>query len=161
MLKMAEKKVFMDSQNMATFVCPECQKAKTIDVSQYKDIDKAVRVKCRCACGHSYTVLLERRKFYRKEADLPGIYNLPAKKRKGNMLVKNLSRNGLKLELTRPESFKIGDKLVVEFRLNDSKKTLITQEVVVRSIEGKYIGTEFCSMNPTDPANKALAFYLF
>ena len=156
---MEEKKVFMNEKNIATFVCPKCQKIKTADVSEYKDIDRAVRVKCRCSCRHSYSVLLERRKYYRKMTDLPGVYLFEGEYRTP-MTVKDLSRNGLKFELKGKRHLMVGDTLFVEFPLDDGKKTFIRKEIVIKMVTGRLIGAEFCDIMPGNPVDKAIGFYL-
>lgn len=161
MTEATEKKVFMTSDNMATFVCPKCEKAKTVDVSQYKNINKAVRVKCRCTCRHTYTVLLERRKHFRKKTKLFGQYYFGSPKNRGLMTVTDISRTGLKFEVSVTPHFKIGDTLFVDFELDDSHKTLIKKEVIVRSINGLRIGVEFRYLDPDDYYNNKIGFYLF
>ena len=68
------EKVYVTSKHMATFICPECQKSKTVDVSEYAITDKIVRVNVKCPCGHAYTSILEKRKKYRKTTNLPGAF---------------------------------------------------------------------------------------
>jgi len=156
---MAINKVFMNEENKATFVCPECERAKTVDVSKYKDIKRAVRVKAKCKCGNQYSVLLERRKYYRKETKLPG-YVYGESDNKGPMTVKDLSRFGIKFELGSKRFLFVGDKVVVEFELDDGHKTLIKKEVKIVSLSGNLIGAEFCNMGNVDLADRRLGFYL-
>lgn len=162
---MTVKKVFIDEKNKATFVCPKCNIAKTVDVSRY--IGKAVRKKhiYRCSCGHSHTVLLERRKFFRKDVYLPGTYTIEKDNIERPLVVKDLSRSGLKLEVETTDHLSEGDKLVVEFRLDNNQRTLIRKEVFVKAILGKRIGTEFASRNLSNPFDKAydvaLGYYTF
>ena len=68
------EKVYITSKQMAKFVCPNCEKSKTVNVSQYADLDKIVKVNVKCPCGHMYTTILEKRKKYRKETKLHGSY---------------------------------------------------------------------------------------
>lgn len=153
-----ERKVFITKENKATFVCPKCQRMHTGDVSEYKDIDRAVRIKCKCGCGHVYSVLLERRKYYRKKTDLPGVYIFG--EFRTPMRVRDISRTGLKFELKGKRHLMPGDKLVVEFPLNDEKKTFIQKEIVIKTVNGLLVGTEFCEVTPGDPMDKAIGFYL-
>jgi transcription elongation factor Elf1 len=136
-------RVFISDNNKATFQCPECGTGKTVDVSRYKDTEAAVRVKCRCRCGHKYTAILERRKYYRKDTDLPGTYRFKNKGGKMLMTVINISRTGLQLKINDDPEIKSGDNLRLEFRLNDSNHSLIEIDVVVHAIRGKNIGCEF------------------
>ncbi len=160
-----DKKVFIGPDNQATFVCPECGKTKTIDASQYKNIKKTVRLKRKCACGHSYIALLERRKFYRKEVRLPGFYIRESDPDKRPMTVRDLSRSGLKIEVPELGNLQLGDKLSVEFRLDNVHKTQIKKEVEIKTIKDLELGTEFTSRelkNPFDKAyDMAIGFYTF
>jgi hypothetical protein len=160
---MAEK-VFVTENNMAVFECPQCNKAKSVDVSRYKDIRQVVRIKVKCPCGHSYKVVLERRKHFRKDVNFSGSYThvLPDyKEDKGGMTVKNLSRSGVKIKLNVERNFKIGDILSLEFSLNDKHRSFIKKDAVIRKISNSYLGLEFNSVDSSDPSDKALGFYLF
>lgn len=148
------RKVFINNNNMASFVCPHCQKTVTMDVSKYKDINRAVKIEGQCVCGYSHTVLLERRKHYRKDVTIPGEYRFGRKR--GMMTVMDLSRSGLKIETDESGTFRAGDKLIVRFRLEDVNRTLIEKEVVVRTIsDGNILGSEFCSRDSRKPIDKA------
>ncbi len=160
---MAEK-VFVTENNMAVFECPQCNIAKSVDVSRYKDIRQVVRIKVKCPCGHSYKVVLERRKHFRKDVNFSGSYThtLPDYKAdKGGMTEKDLSRSGVKIKLNVERDFKIGDILSLEFSLNDKHRSLIKKDAVIRKISNSYLGLEFNSVDSSDPSDKALGFYLF
>ena len=160
---MAEK-VFVTGNNMAVFECPQCNKAKSVNVSRYKDLRQVVRIKVKCPCGHSYKVVLERRKHFRKDINFPGTYThfLPDyNEDKGGMTVKDLSRSGVKIKLSVEKDFKIGDILSVEFRLNDKQRSLIKKDAVIRKISNPYFGLEFNSLDSSDPSDKAIGFYMF
>ena len=134
--------------NMATFMCPECVKAKTIDVSKYKDSGIPVQVKCKCPCGHSFSVYLEKRKHPRKEVTLPGIYAYFMSGKevfREQILVLNLSLSGMRFKLYEDRDVAVGDKYLVTFNLNDPNRSLIKKEVVVRNVNDLQIGAEFCS----------------
>lgn len=68
-------------------------------------------------------------------------------------MVKDLSRSGLGFESKVKNELRIGDKLLVEFRLNDKNKTLIIKEVVIRAMPGVHVGTEFTA-NPRKPKTR-------
>ncbi len=151
------KKTFINSFNKATFVCPECERSKTINVSKYKETKKAVKVNCMCSCGHSYTVLLERRQHFRKKVSLSGIFT-QNKNKKGFITVNDLSRSGLKFELFEDEYFQIGDRLWIEFTLDDPSQSLIKREVIIKNIRGLYIGAEFESPEHLDKLGPYLLY---
>ena len=157
-------KVFVTQDNMAVFECPKCKTSKRVNVSKYKNINKEIRMKAKCPCGHSYSVVLERRKHYRKSVNSSGTYThflSDNTQDKGMMNVKDLSRSGLKITLNVKRDYKVGDMLLVEFRLDDSKRSLINKEVIIRWINDLTIGGEFSSVNPSDPSDAAIGFYMF
>ncbi len=156
---MALKKVFITASNMATFVCPKCQHSRTKNVSQYKDIQTAVKVKCKCPCGNIYHVLLERRKDLRKTLNLPGTYHgITDESLRGTMVVKDLSRSGMNLQLNVKKAFEVSDKLQVEFNLDDNQRSLIRKEVVIRSVRGFNIGVEFTTTDHYDALGPYLLY---
>ena len=158
------QKVFVTGTNMVVFECPECAKSKTADVSKYKDLRQVVRLKVKCPCGHSYKVILERRKYYRKDVNFSGTYThvfSDYREDKGGMTVKDLSNSGVKIKLNVEKDFKIGDILSVEFSLNDKQRSLIKKDAVIKKISNSYVGLEFNSIDSSDPSDKAIGFYMF
>jgi c-di-GMP-binding flagellar brake protein YcgR len=172
-------KLFANHEGKASFTCPQCGRSKIFDVSAYIKTDKAVRFKCRCACGYKDLVLLERRKYYRKNIGLPGVYFLNKKEReksdlsgidfsyckKGTgkkMEVVNLSRTGLQFRTNGIPEFDLGDVITVEFILDDKNRSLISKKVKIIHINGKdIIGADFFSPDSTDSSSTEINFYLF
>jgi len=157
------EKVFISRDNTATFICPECGKTKTANVEKYKQIDKVVKVKIKCPCGYAYTVVLEKRRHYRKETNFSGVYTHIASGKeagRGRITIVDISQSGLKLKLCVAPKMEAGDKLIVEFHLDDKAKTLIKKEGIVRSLFGMKIGLEFCAVDLSNPYDKAIGFYL-
>ncbi len=182
------QKVSINSDNKVVFECPECKTSKTVDVSRYEDIEKAVMVKAKCQCGHTYTVVMEKRGRFRKETELYGVYSKLGSKthgQKGLLTIKDVSPSGLKsklsllrlkikqhdlsgikdkgdilgFELQNPEvDLDVGDKLLVEFHLDDGQRSLIKKEAVIKWIKLPYIGVEFSS---TELYEKALGFFMW
>ncbi len=155
-----DQTVFITKNNTATFRCPQCGQTKTADVSKYASTDKKISVNCTCACGHHFRCRLEKRKQYRKGADLPGRFTLLGKngpEDTGLAKVVDLSTTGLKLKMTVPRTFPIGTKLLVEFHLDDRKRTPMEKRVIVRNVSGLYVGASF---HPNEPDDPALGFYL-
>ena len=155
------QKIYITSKQMATFSCPQCNRSKTVDVSKYAALDKVVKVNIKCPCGHSYKAILEKRRHYRKETNLPGTYvhfidGQP--RNRGLMTVRDLSTAGMKLRLNVKQSFAIGDQLRVEFHLDDAHRTLIRKTVLIRTQRDQFIGVELA---PFETVDKALGFYLF
>ena len=157
---MSEVKAFIDSEGKAVIKCPECHEARVVDVKGYSKLDQFVRFKVTCPCKHSYRVILERREYFRKSVNFRGICLIRNGVVRVNINVHDLSRKGLRIELLKETRVEVGDKMTVEFRLDDEKKTLIRKDAVVRSIMGLFLGMEFFSIDPHNVYDKALGFYL-
>ena len=181
------KEVTINEENVAEIRCSKCLKIRSVDMSKYKTMDRVIRFKAKCSCGHSDTVVLNRRDKFRKQTDFFGVYtNMSSGKegQKGEMTVLDVSRAGLRLEIShinlkvkehdvtvvtgeqatfehkikKPvDEINVGDKLFVEFRLDDTKKTLIKKEVLIRWMKMPYIGVEFSSKSLYEGS---LAFYM-
>ena len=157
------EKVFIYKDNKAIIICPKCEKSKTIDVSEELDSKYLVRLKHKCSCGYLYIVLLERRKRHRKITNLPGTYSCLVSDEQaanGSMTIQDITRAGLsfKLDESANQKFHMGDKLLLEFNLDDKSKSLIKKEGVISNIRGPYIGVEFSSVDLYD---RALGLYVF
>jgi hypothetical protein len=153
-------KVYISPSNTATIVCPRCEKTKTVDVGQYVQMNQTVRVKSKCTCGHEWTSVLEKRRQYRKAVSFPGVYKQLEQGREvdqGIMTVVDLSLTGLKLKLNVKRNFKLDARLLVEFHLDDSRRTLMRKNVDVKNVSGLYVGVAFSRTEQQDPA---LGFYL-
>jgi predicted RNA-binding Zn-ribbon protein involved in translation (DUF1610 family) len=154
------QKVFITSNDTATFVCPQCGNTSVVNVAKYASVDRKVTVNCKCACGHNFKVSLEKRRQYRKTTDLPGEYSYQTPNGdmdKGIMRVVDISSNGLKLKLSVERKFNGGERLRVEFHLNDKRRTFIDKEVIVMNVKKNLVGTTFAPNEGDDPS---LGFYL-
>lgn len=153
--------VYISSKNSATFTCPKCETTKTADVTRYAQLEQKVKVKSTCgSCGHSWTSVLEKRRVYRKGVSLPGTFTRLVDNKsvyKGSMEVTDISAGGIKIKLSEPIDLDMNDKLHVEFNLDDARNTLISKDVLVRNIDGSYIGAAYSRAEADDPA---LGFYL-
>ncbi len=155
--------VYVNDDNTATFVCPECQKTGIKDLTKFIQNKNATRLKARCSCGHSYEVFLEKRKKFRKQANLPGTYkfssyNSESQEHIGTMTVKDISYSGLRIKLQLMPRFKVGDTLFIEFRLDDANRSQIKKKVVVKNMKGLTAGLAYSSPQTHD---SVLGFYLF
>lgn len=156
-------RTFMNEKLKATFTCPKCHKVKVMDVSQFKDVNKAViKVKATCPCGHKYSVLLERRKEIRKEVNLPGTYYVieHGGEVKGRVTIRDLSRSGLRFKMDLPREFEIGETIRLEFTLNDRENSLIKRNVIIRSQYQTFVGASFQSKEHYDKLGPYLLYSL-
>jgi hypothetical protein len=156
-------KVFIYKDNKAIIICPKCEKSKVIDVSEKFGSKYRVRLEHECSCGYVYVGLLERRKRHRKTVNLPGTYicfNSGEQEAKGSMTIQDITRAGLsfKVDESANQKFNKGDKLLLEFHLDDKSKSLIKKEAVICNIRGPYIGVKFSFVDLYD---RALGMYMF
>ena len=153
-------RVYISKNNTATFVCPNCENTTTADVTRYAKMDKTVRVNIKCRCGHGFQAVLEKRRRYRKPTRLPGTYTHQrpdGHEDKGIMQVVDISSSGLKLKLNVGRAFNVGDKIRVEFNLDDPQHTPIDKVVIVKNVSKDYVGVAFREREGDDPS---LGFYL-
>jgi transcription elongation factor Elf1 len=158
------QKAYITRNNMITFTCPECRHPRLVSLSEWPELEKAVKVKVTCReCGCKYRAIIERRAQYRKVVNFPGTYTRMVNGRAGEtgyMNVIDLSRTGLKIRLSEIGPLTIGDLLLIEFRLDDAQRSLIRKEVEIKKIFNLELGVAFTSVHPSDPSDRALGFYM-
>lgn len=158
------EKIYITSDNKAVIKCPACGKSKAMDITKYKEMEKAVKGNIKCPCGNAFSFILERRKFYRKETRLSGRFKIlspPSKATMGTMIVTDISKSGIRIKPAIKIDLAKGDKLLLEFRLDDTKQTPVAIEAVVMGSFSENVGLKFCSDDPSDHNIKAIGFYLF
>ena len=156
-------KIFVSDNSIVTLTCPECHKSTDADISRYKDLDKLVKLKISCSCGKPYAVVLERRRTFRKDVDLPGKYLYRPQggmSQKGLMTVVDISRVGMRMKFRQLPKIQAGAEIEVEFALDDKQCSVIRKQVIVRGINAPFIHGEFCSFDAYESGDKALGFYL-
>ena len=133
-------KIFINSQDQATILCPKCGTSKTVDVTELKIISSRLNVTCEC--GETFRTEIEFRKHYRKSVKLPGKYIHLNSPKRGELIVVNLSMTGLGFISGSPHGLKVGDNLEVFFRLDNSQRSEIRLKVIVRSIKDLFVGVD-------------------
>ena len=154
------EKTYITSANTAIFVCAACNRQHIVDVAKYLDHPRLNRIKVTCKCGHSWTTMFEKRRYYRKGVKFLGKYFLQKSGkliREGEMSVHDVSRRGLKIKVGDPEKFAIGDWIEVEFRLDNRPRTLVKRMTVIKNISGPFLGLAFPDHKHEDPD---LGFYM-
>jgi hypothetical protein len=175
------KTIYLSSENKATLVCPQCEKAKVIDATRYQQKEGPIKIKftfkCRhCYCGtehalecdgadckqgHTIAALLERRRYYRKDVNLPGKIRDEHGK-EASIKVFDISKKGLLFKLIYPGAYEVGEILTVLFELDDPQRSKINKDVVIRKkIAPDQLGVEFTSADTLiSHSDKAIGFYL-
>ena len=62
------------------------------------------------------------------------------------------------MEINAYHEIKVGDILKLQFTLDDKENSEVTKEVIVRSISGNSLGTEFLSLEHYDKLGSYLLF---
>ncbi len=172
------QKGFVKPDDTATIQCPVCHLTTTVNVEKFRTTRHTIIM--RCACGHSFPVSLEFRKYYRKktallgtyetrpskindirwkETNLTGVYSMKAPSTGcGHMQITNISTGGLQFTTPGNHPIKVDDQVRVTFTLDDRKQTEIDKRVIVQSITGNIISCRFAS---DETLEKGLRFYLF
>jgi len=156
---MAEK-VLVNVENIAVFECPKCGTTRTVDMLDKKHLGESIKTRCTCKkCDHTFVVdvILERRKYYRKETNLAGEFSAPDDKSKGLIKIHNVSLSGVRFKVNEPKAFQEGQKINIIFTLDDSHRSEIKKEIIIKNVDGLFINAEFVTVDQYDK----LASYLF
>jgi hypothetical protein len=73
------------------------------------------------------------------------------------MQVNNISRSGVAFSVSGQHTINVGQKVLLNFRLDDRKQTELTKKIMVITIRDNSIGCEFVNQNQI---GKDLGFYL-
>ena len=141
-----EHRVFLNDREEGTFICPACDKGVIRDLSQFSQTRTAVRLKCKCSCGNVYRVLVERRRHFRKLANLVGMFTFRGGKgppTKGLIKIRDISKSGIQFSVNSIPEFEVGDKLIIEITLDDEDRSQIREEGMVRRIQANIVGLSF------------------
>jgi len=157
MSKITTHTVFVRPDDTAVITCCNCRLQKIIPVSSYKGRKAQVKIKCRCK--NVFTVYFEFRKKFRKTTNLYGKFINHYRKKTGDIIVKNLSFEGLGFTTMDIDKFKNGDKIEVSFELDNQDRTTIKKEAIVRNIRKNNVGCEFVKSGQC-AFESSLGFYL-
>jgi hypothetical protein len=149
-------KVLINPDNEGEIICPVCGKARTVNVSSHRIPQKPVKVKC--ACGATFNILLEYRKYHRKKVKFQGkLMDAVSRAVLHEITVTSLSVTGIGFEIHVPYTFAVNDSFAVEFTLDDDLDSVVQEDIIVRRINGNFIGAEFSDQ---DKYNFELDFYI-
>lgn len=149
-------KAFVRENDTVTIVCPACKMPKNAAVGAFRN--KSHYLKVRCPCETVFTVHLDFRQHYRKLTDLPGTFkSINPSGMGGDIHIKDISVSGIGFTFSGMQFLEKGHTLSVSFTLDDKKKTRLTKEVVVQSVQGDFVGCRFVERQAYE---KELGFYL-
>jgi hypothetical protein len=135
----------VDDTNRVTIICPTCRTEKNIDVAYFKDTHK--RMKAKCPCGESFQFTLEFRRTYRKNFRLGGEYLFKEKAEKGEILIEEISANGIRFASLKTHNISKDDTVELKFKLNNPNKTEIRELVKVIWINDRNVGAKYIDQN--------------
>lgn len=154
-----EQTILIDCLDTAKFACPECNKKKTMQLSEYNIRRQRTRVNCKCRCGHTYGVVLKKSIEAIQKTQLLGTFiSSDSMRCSGKMIIKKLNSNGIMLKTNIEQNILPGLKLLLEFVLDDAKQSIVKKEVVVKAKKGKYLSAEFLSNDHYDNLGPYLFF---
>lgn len=149
-------KSFVNEDESATIVCPVCSAAKIISVDQFRHRQHMLKVKCKC--GHTFPLQLEFRRNFRKQTDLEGSFSLnPPVHLSGQVIIRNLSINGVCFELRGMHDLKIGQMGQLVFTLDNRKQTVLKKAIQIKNVDKNIVRAVFIEDRAFE---KELGFYL-
>lgn len=142
---------------MGTFSCPVCGKEKQMDLSPFMHGVKEIRLKYTCPCKHQFSVVVERRRHIRKKVSLNG--RITRNHTKFPIKVVDVSRQGLKIKTMNSLEFQMGEKVVVEFTLDDTHQSTVAKNMIVRTKTIGGFGLQFESFDHYDKYGAYILFH--
>ena len=139
-------RIVLNDQKEGMFFCPSCRNCISKDLSKVADIKTAIRIKCKCKCGHVFRAMIERRQSFRKSVELVGMclyLDGNGKTNKQLITILDVSMTGLQLSVNSLPEFKVGDTVIVDFRLDDRERTKIQEKATVLRIQSRTVGLNF------------------
>ncbi len=147
--------VFTGGANTGTIACKQCGKAKVVDITNFRNTKKNLKVKC--SCGSIFDVVFETRRYHRKTVELPGkLLSCQSLQHLDEVTVNSISVGGVGF-VTHLDTIRSGDMFAISFSLDDDAKALVEEEIVVRHVKNNEIGSEFAKK---EKYNFDLDFYL-
>jgi hypothetical protein len=147
----AVRRLYVNKRKEAALTCPSCSSTRIVSFAQYTNDKIPTKAKCICGCIFDVPdVIIEARKFCRKKVNLLGSYSKTVVDEVGRMNVKNISFSGIRFKTEKEHNIEVDEVLGVRFVLDDDKQTEIRHTVVVRNVQGRLIGAEFCNAHGYD-----------
>jgi len=149
-------KTYIGPGNKFTITCPHCNKQKVVLASLFRGHNNKLKVKC--YCDKTFMVHLEFRKNIRKKTELKGTYiNHSQEDRSGALLIQDISMTGLAFTSYAVGKFIEGDELSITFNLDDSRRTEISRNVIVKDIRQNSVG---CVYESAERDFSPLGYYI-
>jgi hypothetical protein len=157
-----QQPVFPRDDGLVLLTCPRCGFQESVSTERFEKLNNALSVTCQCQ--KNFAAVIEKRRALRKAVRLAGHFSItedlkhknPADSIWGLMVVRDLSKAGLRFTTSKANLIYPGDKLMVRFQLDNSNKALIHKPAVVISVIGEEVG---CRFEGADSYDITLGFY--
>ncbi|MBW2179493.1 MAG: PilZ domain-containing protein [Deltaproteobacteria bacterium] len=157
-----KQSVFERGDGLVLLTCPQCGIQEAVSVGQFDTMGNAIRATC--PCKKQFTAVLEKQRLYRKSVHLEGYFSLgehfeptaASSSTWGPMVVKDLSKTGLRFLSDKTKFIHPGELLMVRFNLDNANQALIQKPARVISITGHEVG---CQFEGADSYDITLGFY--
>ena len=154
--------VLLKDGKTANIACKHCNRQKLLDISEIRSL--GTRLRATCACGNEMYIKVELRREHRKMINLDGVFirgrgdRIALKSDDwGRIRIFNLSRHGIGFKLFAKQDVRIDDRFRVKFTLDNTARSIIQKEVVVRTVIEETIGCRFVGQ---DPCDVTIGFYM-
>lgn len=160
---MSTKRIYPNKNHQGIIECEQCGHTKSLDVSSFLHVRKPLKV--RCKCGLTFFIVIELRRFHRKQTDLYGKYDLvqagaQSVIKHDEIYVDDISRGGMSIRTRLESGLRKGDIIDVQFTLDNAKRSEIHRRAIVRNIREGTLGLEFIDGEDYNEGIRTLAFYL-
>ena len=149
------RKIYLDNSKKTTITCSRCLFEQSIDLSNIKHDQKILKIRCKCGKDNEFTI--EYRKKYRKDVEFFGEYIIEKSGIKGEIIIRDLSMDGIRFENLSLYQISKDDILEVKFQLDNPKRSEIRKSVKVIWVKDRNIGGSFIE---TELYKADLGFYL-
>ncbi len=90
--------------------------------------------------------------------NLPGVFVTSDKAKRGQMTVTNIAITDIRMLFKLKPELIAGNKLMIEFHLDDQPRSQVSKEVIVTGVENHIVDAEFCSKEHYDRLGPYLHF---
>ncbi|WDP90040.1 MAG: hypothetical protein HUN04_10095 [Desulfobacter sp.] len=157
-----ENRVKITPLETARLTCPQCERSKTLQLSEYKLTKRFTRVKYTCNCGETFVTTIESRAGQKKDIRLAGTFTLKGKTGKtlgtGRMVITRMTAEGLTMRLDTETKVPARSFLEVEFVLDDAMQSVVTKKVRAVAKNRHFLTAEFTSTKHLDNLGPYLYF---
>jgi hypothetical protein len=153
-------RIYLNENRQGVVTCVHCAVKRNINMSNYTDHhlgQKSLKVKC-STCNKTFHIKFDLRRYYRININIPGrISHSQSRKEIDDLTIMSLSLGGVGFTINNDLDIKIDDIYEIKFQLDDEHNSVICEEIIIKRIDGRFIGAEFYHSNRY---NHELDFYI-